>query len=104
MQLEVLPGSQGRCKRSVGKSRHRPARISRHTPWKNCSRQKLLFKEMPNPAQDRRIHGERDAACLRILLTWVVYAKQSRSARRHFGFRAVRKLVEPAGGNHSTQL
>src|SRR5205823_9621868 len=62
---------------------------------------RLFSKEVPNSSQHRAIHGGSNAPGLGILLAGVVDAKQSRTARRHLGFRAVRKLVGRAGRNQS---
>src|SRR5207244_532563 len=68
---------------------------------RTASRERLFSKEVPNSAQHRGIHGRGNAPRLGILLAGVVDAKQSRTARRHLGFRAVPKLVGRAGRNQS---
>src|SRR5260370_23888960 len=89
---------------AVGRFHHRPASLFRHFSSLGIALFRLFFEEAPNPAQDGSVHRGCDTASLRILLAWVVHAKQSSRAGRHFSLSSVPKFVECARSNRPADL
>ena len=91
-------GMQGRTDTSGWES---GSRAVNRTPKGQFREGPLLFEEAADSVEDFGVHGGGDAAGLRVLLAWMVDAKQTRSSGRDFGFGPVREFEARARSNRT---
>lgn len=75
-----------------------------HSKRRVVRRLGLVLEEPADFGQNLGVHGGRDAAGLRVLLTGVVDAEEARSSGGDFGFRAMSEFETRARSDHAALL